>query len=184
MGPGRRRPSKLGPGSSTARELETRNPWKLAETKSHFPSPRRGRDSWTLISVGPASQIHFQAAALIPSVDSPSTLPGTQLGPSRGKAKVAPGRRSRTPTGDPAGILGPRLRCTLSSNCSSSVGHHLLRSRSPRDAKSWGGSGTGMFPLVGVTRARTRSLLAQLGAQDVWLDTEVCAAARGSPEPR
>lgn len=118
-------------------------------------------------------------------MDSPPTLPGTQLGPSRGMQR-GPGEAQ------PHLNWGPSWYPRTSTPVHALFQLFVFGRSPPTEVKvspgcqelGWG-SGAGMFPLVGVQQEHgTGSLLAQLGAQDVWLDTGVWAAARGSPEPR
>lgn len=114
LGPGRRRPSKLGLGSSTARKLETRILWKLAETKLHFPHPGGGGIP------GPRSQpwlhkTHFQVDALLPSVNPSRGLPiySTRdlVRPKPRDCRGGPGVARRLLSWGPC--WGPRLWCRL-----------------------------------------------------------------------
>jgi hypothetical protein len=97
----RRRPSKLGLGSSTAWKLETRNPWKLTETKLHFPSPRRGRDSRTLVSALasqnplPGGSLHSQRGLPIYSTRDP-------VRPKPRECRGGPGEAQPHPTWGPS----------------------------------------------------------------------------------
>lgn len=117
LGPGRRRPSKLGLGSSTARKLETRNLWKLAETKLHFPHPGGGGIP------GPRSQpwlhkTHFQVDALLPSVNPSRGLPiySTRdlVRPKPRDCRGGPGVAQRLLSWGPC--WGPRLWCRLTGS--------------------------------------------------------------------
>lgn len=191
LGPGRRRPSKLDLGSSTARKLETRNLGKLAETKSHFPHPGGGGIP------GPRSQpwlhkTHFQVAALLPSVNPSRGLP---IYSTRDLVRPKP-RESRGGPGEAQRLLswGP---CWRTSPLELALCNLLAFSRSPpTEVKALrapgtpragvGGSGAGVFvsPAGFPTGARDRVPLGSASrALDVWLDTGAWAAARGSPEP-